>query len=80
MNSVTKQLVEKQLSRREIQVVDQVIKGVSNREVANALFVTEKTIKFHLTNIYKKLNIRNRNALIVLMYDLQNPEKTASQS
>jgi hypothetical protein len=42
-----------------------VTKGLSNKEVANQLFVTEKTVKFHLTNIYKKMNVKSRAQLIV---------------
>jgi len=42
-----------------------VSKGLSNKEVANQLFVTEKTVKFHLTNIYKKMNVKSRAQLIV---------------
>lgn len=48
-------LVHKGLSNREAEVSEIIAKGLSNKEVANELFVTEKTVKFHLTNIYKKL-------------------------
>jgi DNA-binding CsgD family transcriptional regulator len=53
------------LSDREIEVASLVNKGFRNKEVADALFVTEKTVKFHLTNIYKKLKVRSRAQLIV---------------
>jgi DNA-binding CsgD family transcriptional regulator len=46
-------LMQKGLSHREAEVVELVAQGLSNKEVADKLFVTEKTIKFHLTNIYK---------------------------
>ncbi len=58
-------LIEKKLSNREAEVAELVSKGLSNREVANRLFVTEKTVKFHLTNIYKKMNVKSRAQLIV---------------
>ena len=48
-------LIQKGLSNREAEVAELVSKGLSNKEVANQLFVTEKTVKFHLTNIYKKM-------------------------
>ena len=48
-------LIQKGLSNREAEVAELVSKGLSNKEVANQLFVTEKTVKFHLTNIYKKI-------------------------
>ncbi len=58
-------LIQKGLSNREAEVAELVTKGLSNKEVANQLFVTEKTVKFHLTNIYKKMNVRSRAQLIV---------------
>ena len=58
-------LIQKGLSKREAEVVEMVTKGLSNKEVANQLFVTEKTIKFHLTNIYKKMSLKSRTQLIV---------------
>ena len=58
-------LTQKGLSNREAEVAELVTKGLSNKEVANQLFVTEKTVKFHLTNIYKKMNVKSRSQLIV---------------
>jgi LuxR family transcriptional regulator, positive regulator of biofilm formation len=58
-------LIQKGLSNRESEVAELVTKGMSNKEVANQLFVTEKTVKFHLTNIYKKMNVKSRAQLIV---------------
>ena len=58
-------LIQKGLSNREAEVAELVSKGLSNKEVANRLFVTEKTVKFHLTNIYKKMNVKSRAQLIV---------------
>jgi len=58
-------LIQRGLSNREAEVAELVTKGLSNKEVANQLFVTEKTVKFHLTNIYKKMNVKSRAQLIV---------------
>lgn len=58
-------LIQKGLSNRESEVAELVSKGLSNKEVANRLFVTEKTVKFHLTNIYKKMQVKSRAQLIV---------------
>ena len=55
---------KKNLSRSEVEVVILVLQGLINREVANQLCVAEKTIKFHLGNAYKKLNISRRSQLI----------------
>ena len=56
---------EKGLSRRESEVAELVSRGLRNMEVANALFITEKTVKFHLTKIYKKIAIKSRAQLIL---------------
>ena len=53
-------LLKEGLSNRETEVAELVTQGLSNKEVANRLFVTEKTVKFHLTNIYKKMNVKSR--------------------
>lgn len=58
-------LIQKGLSNREAEVTELCAKGLSNREIAHQLFVTEKTIKFHLQNIYKKMNLKSRAQLIV---------------
>ena len=55
---------KKNLSKSEVEVVILVLQGLINREVANRLCVAEKTIKFHLGNAYKKLNISRRSQLI----------------
>ena len=56
--------LKKNLSKSEVEVVILVLQGLINREVANRLCVAEKTIKFHLGNAYKKLNISRRSELI----------------
>ncbi|MCY0096970.1 response regulator [Hoeflea ulvae] len=55
------------LSDRELRIAKLIGKGLSNREIADQLTVKEKTITFHMTNIMKKLNVRNRveTALLV---------------
>ena len=64
------------LSSSEQRVFELVIKGLSNREIANKLFVTEKTIKYHLTNIYKELSLKSRSQLIAKhLNDVLTPEE-----
>ncbi len=58
-------LIQKGLSNREAEVAVLVSQGLPNKEVAEKLFVTEKTVKFHLTNIYKKMCVKSRAQLIV---------------
>ena len=56
-----------QLSPHELQIALQVAGGATNAEAAAALFVTRKTIEFHLRNVYRKLGIRSRTELAALM-------------
>ena len=58
-------------SKAEQSVVDQLITGKSNKEIANILFVCEKTIKFHIYNIFKKTNVKSRSEFIAKNYGLQ---------
>ena len=48
------------LTQREREILSTVAKGGSNNEIARSLWVTEQTVKFHLSNIYRKLDVRNR--------------------
>ncbi len=48
------------LTDREMSILKLVAEGLSNMDIANRLFVTEQTVKFHLSNIYRKLNVANR--------------------
>jgi DNA-binding NarL/FixJ family response regulator len=50
----------KVLTERELEIVRLVGEGHSNRELARMLWVTEQTVKFHLTNVYRKLGVSNR--------------------
>jgi DNA-binding NarL/FixJ family response regulator len=50
----------RKLTRREIEILQLVSGGRSNRQVAEMLWVTDQTVKFHLANVYRKLNVRSR--------------------
>ena len=48
------------LTKRELEVLTLVIEGRSSKEVADMLFVSKRTVDFHLANIYDKLQVTNR--------------------
>ena len=52
--------VDPGLTRREIEILQLVAEGYSNAQLAKMLWVTEQTVKFHLSNIYRKLGVANR--------------------
>ena len=50
------------LTKRELTILRAVARGLSNQAISQDLWVTEQTVKFHLTNIYRKLGVANRTA------------------
>ena len=48
------------LTDRELTILNGVARGLSNQALGRELWVTEQTIKFHLTNVYRKLRVANR--------------------
>jgi ATP/maltotriose-dependent transcriptional regulator MalT len=57
------------LTRRELDVIKLVASGLTNRAVANELFLSEKTVARHLSNIYAKLDLPSRAAATAYAYD-----------
>lgn len=49
-----------ELTQREIEILELVVQGETNSEIAKALFITENTVKIHLRNILEKLHLQNR--------------------
>ncbi|MBP2628697.1 MAG: two component transcriptional regulator, LuxR family [Firmicutes bacterium] len=61
---------DERLSYREIEVLEMVCKGMSNQEVAKELFLSEKTVKNHLTNIFRKIGVTDRTQAV--LYAIKN--------
>lgn len=61
-NFATQQARQKpiRLTRREVEVLNLVMEGLSSQAVADRLFVCKKTVDFHLENIYEKLEVKTR--------------------
>src|SRR5262249_40496407 len=56
------------LTRRERELVALVAEGFSSREIAKRLFISETTVRHHLTSIFSKLRLANRLELIVFLF------------
>jgi len=52
-------------TEREREIVDLLMEGMSNRQIANALGITEGTVKKHLNHVFRKLGVHSRALLIV---------------
>jgi two-component system invasion response regulator UvrY len=72
-NSITEQVINKEskrvkgvndLSPKELKIVGLIKKGYSSKEIAEALFISSKTVEVHRYNMLKKLNLKNTAALV----------------
>lgn len=63
------------LTAREQDVLSELTKGKNNKDIASTLFVTEKTVKTHISNIFSKLNVQDRTqaALYAVKHGLTEP-------
>ncbi len=60
----TQKIEDLGLSKREYEVLCKLAKGHSNKEIASLLFVSESTIKTHVSNVYTKLDVKRRTQAI----------------
>ena len=57
-----------QLSRRERMILEALSKGMTNRELSAEFDISINTVKFHLSNLFDKLSVRNRAQAIAFYY------------
>ena len=65
------------LTTREVEVMDHVASGLTNREIARTCFLAEKTVKNHLNNIFPKLGVTTRAEAVSLWLGAAKPTTTA---
>jgi LuxR family maltose regulon positive regulatory protein len=53
--------LSEQLARREVSILKRLESGLSDKEIAEAIFVSESTLKWHLDNVYNTLNVKKRS-------------------
>lgn len=58
------------LTEREKEVLLCLVKGMNNKEIAQTLFISDKTVKIHVSNIFKKLGVKSRSQVVI--YAVQN--------
>jgi DNA-binding NarL/FixJ family response regulator len=59
------------LSDREYEILVEISKGLSNKEIADTLFVSESTVKTHVSNVFVKLNAKRRTQAIKMAKEMQ---------
>ena len=57
------------ISRKESEIIEQVAKGLSNKEIASALYLSEGTVRNYISSILLKLNLRDRTQLAVFYFE-----------
>ena len=60
LNGNNNQTVDEKLTHRELEVLSSLSEGNSYQEIADALFISHETVKKHLKNIYRKMNVKNK--------------------
>jgi DNA-binding NarL/FixJ family response regulator len=66
----TKDLIQKYgISKREMEVIELICEGCSNKEIANRLFISVDTVKDHNSRIYLKTEVKNRTQLAKLFLE-----------
>ena len=63
-----REVPKNQLTKREYEILTLVADGLNNREIASALFISEKTVKNHVSNILKKLKVNDRTQAAIFAY------------
>jgi two-component system nitrate/nitrite response regulator NarL len=66
------------LTERERGILEKVAAGLSNKEIASQLFLSEKTVKHYMTNILQKLHVRNRVEAALVAQKMGRPPATAT--
>ncbi|RXJ00347.1 DNA-binding response regulator [Anaerobacillus alkaliphilus] len=56
---------ESELTEREKEVLACLVRGLSNKEIAEQLFISDKTVKIHVSKIFKKINVKSRSQAVI---------------
>lgn len=58
------------LTKRDLEILKYVSKGLSNKEIAEKLFLADRSIEYHLSKIYKNMNVKKREEAVIKAYRL----------
>jgi len=72
MESIERIVSEYNISNREREILEYILRGYSNREIQRRFFLSPHTVKNHIYNLYKKLGIRNRGELMRKTFEYQS--------
>ena len=61
------------LTQREREVLDALLENLANKEIADRLHISERTVKFHVSSLLEKFSVRRRTDLILLCFQDPSP-------
>lgn len=64
----------KNLTVREIETAEKVLQGLSNAEIANQMFISERTVKAHISHLLEKFSVKDRLALVLKIQRIERNE------
>lgn len=67
LSEASQKLLETRLTQKEIEVVKFILQGLTNDAIANALEISTRTVKAHISSIFSKLHVNDRLALVLLL-------------
>jgi DNA-binding NarL/FixJ family response regulator len=67
--ALRQQVAQRPLSYREKEILSCVVRGYTNRQIADKLFIAESTVKTHLSSVFEKLDARSRAEAAALVLD-----------
>ena len=70
MSTLAGHLLVEELSEREIEVLELIANGYSNKEIADTLYIALSTVKSHINNIYRKLDVSKRTQAVARAREL----------
>ncbi len=77
VNGAINSWIQNPLSKRELDVLSELAKGQSNKQIGEALFISENTVRSHLSKIYEKLEVENRIQAIQIIDNYHGSAKTS---
>lgn len=72
ITDITEQAQQRGITARELDVLQHIAQGLSNREIAEKLYLGEGTIRNYVSNLLEKLTLRDRTQLVIWYYQQQN--------
>ena len=68
--------LDKELSSQELSIAQKIAEGLSNPAIAEELHISVNTVKYHIKNLFKKMNVSNRTELLTKIYTLNQHSVT----